>query len=94
MLRKILGLRSGRPLLRFKKAVPSPLDMRDGTRVRYWCSAEKRFIAGTFRGAAPDGSYAVMPDIHPGTLVACMDVELEDVSRRGFMAAIRQDAWG
>lgn len=42
------------------KPVPSSLDMRDDTRVKV--SLDGKICYGRFRGAAPDGSYAVMLD--------------------------------
>ncbi len=55
--------------------VPSSLDMRDDTPV--WVRLEDgRKVAGFFRGAAPDGSYAVRLEGEPGCLRAFDVVEL------------------
>ncbi len=57
------------------RRVPSSLDMRDDTPVWVRLDDGTR-AAGVFRGAAPDGSYAVRLEGEPGCLRAFDSVEL------------------
>ena len=55
-----------------ERFVPSSLDMKDDTRVKVTLNGQE--LQGAFRGAAPDGSYAVKLD--DGRLMAFESVKL------------------
>lgn len=63
------------------KVIPSPLDMRVGTRLQVRING--RIRTGEFRDAAPDASYAVrLDDAEPGSLWAVSREDIIDIIDR------------